>query len=116
MNFPKYLKEKLFPILINRVAVFFFIMCLLTLFLYAIGTRQGFVDSTQFGLIRLYVVLGIFLVAISVCASVINIVRFVTAGKKVRYLLRAGAYLLLTVFGAVSVLVVLFILTLSKGN
>lgn len=115
MKSPKYLKEKLLPILINRSAIFFSIMCLLTMFLYAIGTRQGFVDSTQFGLLRLYAVLGIFLVTCSVCGTVLNVIRFISQ-KKLRYLLRGAAYLLLVLFGAITVLAVIFIFALSTGK
>ncbi|MCL2234030.1 MAG: hypothetical protein FWB99_13260 [Treponema sp.] len=118
MNFPLYLKdlkEKLLPILANRTVFFFFGMCLLTIFLYAAGTVQGFVDATQFALLRLYVVLGIFLTATSGCAMFLSFGRLFTQ-KKARYLFRAGGYIILVVFGTGTVLVAMFILAMSEGN
>jgi len=110
-----YLKEKLLPIMANRTVIFFFVMCLLTIFLYAAGTIQGFIDSTQFALIRLYVVLGIFLTVCSGCGMFLNLgllFRF----KKTRYLLGAGLYILLVIFGAATVLLAMFIIAISEGN
>ena len=115
MFIPRNLKERLFPILVNRTAIFFLIMSFLTLFLYTIGTMQGFVDSTQLSLLSFYVIMSSCLVLASVCGTVINILRFRTQ-KKARYLLRAAGYLLLVLFGAVAVLTVMFIFTLSAGN
>ena len=115
MKIPHRIKEKLLPILISRTAVFFFLMCLITLFLYAIGTNQGFIDSTQISLLRLYSVLGIFLVGSSIGGIAVNAVRF-SRQKKARYLLRAGLYLLLALFGTVTVIFVMFVLALSPGN
>lgn len=115
MNFSYYVKEKLLPILVNRTAIFFFLMCLLTLFLYVVGTVQGFIDSTQLALLRLYAVLGIFLTIASVYGAALALERLVKL-KKNRYLLRAGGYFFLIVFGILSVLMVLLIIILSKGN
>jgi hypothetical protein len=115
MVFSRYLKEKLLPILVSRTVIFFSFMCLLTLFLYAAGTTQEFVDSTQLSLLRLYTVLGIFLTVGSVCGMALDLKRLIKI-KKIRYLMRAGGYLLLAVLGAATVLVVMFIITLSRGN
>ena len=115
MFFPRNVKEKLLPILVNRTVLFFFFLCLLTLFLYVVGTVQGFIDSTQLSLLKLYAVLGIFLTAASVYGMAVDLGRFVKA-KKIRYLLRAGGYLFLVVFGAATVLAVMVIVTLSGGN
>ena len=108
-------KEKLFPILVNRTVIFFFLMCLLTLFVYAVGTIQGFVDSTQLALLRLYTILGIFLTVMSICGVVIDLQRFFRK-KMLRYLVRAGGYFILVISGFISVLLVFFIITLSRGN
>jgi len=110
-----YLKEKLLPILASRTVIFFFAMCLLTIFLYVAGTAQGFIDSTQFALIRLYVVLGIFLIAASACGMLLNLGRLFMH-KKIRYLARAGGYILLAIFGIATVLVAMFIIAMSEGN
>ena len=115
MGFPGHLKEKLLPILVSRTAIFFFIMCLLTLFLYAVGTVQGFIDTTQLALLRLYAILGTFLVSSSICGLILDFRRFLRA-KRARYLVRAAGYFLLVLFGICTVLAVLFIVTLSGGN
>ena len=108
-------KEKLLPILVSRTVLFFFIMCLFTVFLYVAGTVQGFVDSTQFGLLRLYIVLGLFLAAVSACGMFLDLGRLFKQ-KKMRYLPRAAGYLLLTLFALATVLATLFIITISDGN
>lgn len=115
MNFPLHLREKILPILTSRTVIFFFVMCLLTVLLYAAGTAQGFVDSTQFALLRLGFVLGIFLAVTAICGFLIDLGRFLRL-KKIRYILRAGGYLLLVLFGAFTVLAAMFIFAISEGN
>ena len=115
MYFPSNLKVKLFPILVSRTVIFFFVLCLLTLFLYAAGTVQGFIDSTQLTLLSVYVVLGIFLTIASIGGVIVNLGRYFK-NRKVRYVFRAGGYMLLIIFGAISVLAVLFIITVASGN
>jgi len=99
----------------SRAVIFFFVMCLLTIFLYAAGTAQGFIDSTQFALIRLYVVLGVFLTVTSGCGMFLDFGRLFKE-KKIRYLFRAGGYIVLVLFGAATVLTAMFILAISEGN
>ena len=115
MGLPLFLKDKLLPILVNRTVIFFFLMCLLTLFLYAVGTVQGFIDSTQLSLLRFYIVLGIFLTFASLFGIAIDVRRLIKH-KKIRYLVRAGGYMFLTIFGTVTVLAVMVIITLAGGN
>ena len=115
MAIPIYLKKRLLPILINRLVIFLFLMCLFTLFLYAVGTVQGFVDSTQIGLLRLSAVLGIFLITMSIAGLILNVQRFFKQ-RKVRYLLRAGSYLVLALFGTATLIFAMFIISLSTGN
>ena len=115
MDFTKIPKERLIPLLVNRITVFFFIMCLLTMFLYAAGTVQDFVDSTQISLLNLYSVLAIILTAASVFGVIMDLFRFAKA-KKGRYLLRAGGYLSLVIFSVVSVVIVAAIIAISSGN
>ena len=112
MDFSRFTEEKLLPILVNRAVIFFFIMCLLALFLYAAGTVQEFTDSTQLTLLRLYTVLGIFLTVSSVSGIVLNLGRFIKT-KKGRYFLRAGGYIFLVLFGAVTVLAAMAIVAVS---
>ena len=90
-------------------------MSVLTLFLYAVGTVQDFIDSTQFALIRLYVVLGIFLAATSSCGMLLNLGRLIKR-KTIVYLFRALGYILLALFAVFTVLTALFILTMAEGN
>ena len=115
MFIPKHLKGRLFPVLVNRAVIFFFIMSLMTFFLYIIGTIQGFVDSTQLLLLRLLVILALCLIVSSVFGLVLNVMRF-SKQKKLRYLIRAGCYFLLILFGVITALIILFIFTLSTGN
>ena len=108
-------KEKLLPILVSRTVIFFFLMCIITIFLYLAGTIQGFIDSTQLFLLRLYTVLGIFLSVVSIVGMILNLQRLFRT-KKTRYLLRAGVYILMVLFGAATVLAVMFIITVSEGT
>ena len=115
MNFLSFPKEKLLPILANRTAVFFFVMCLLTLFLYIAGTVQEFTDSTQLSLLKVYPVLRIFLTVASVCGMVLALSRSIKT-RKARYVLRAGGYLLLIVFAVATVFTVMAIVAISGGD
>jgi len=115
MGFSRFSKEKLIYSLVNRTVIFLFIMCLLTMALYAAGTMQGFIDSTQHFLLRLYEGLGIFLMVTSFCGVILDIERCVKI-KKSRYLLRAGGYLFLVIFSIFSVLTVMTIMALSRGS
>jgi len=109
------LNEKLLSILISRAALFFLLLSLITLFLYGVGTAQGFTDSTQFAFIQLYVALGIFLGVISLCGLFVEVGRFITS-KEVRYLFRAGGYIVLIAFAIVTSFGALFILAIAEGN
>jgi hypothetical protein len=90
-------------------------MCLLTLFLYAAGTIQEFIDSTQLALLNLYSTLGILLIISSIAAATLNFIRFAKTKKK-RYVFRAGAYLLIIIFGGLSVFAVAAIIAVSGGS
>ena len=115
MDFYQRLKEKILPILINRTAIFFFVICIFILFLYAAGTVQGFVDSTQISLLSFYMVSGISLAFASLAGMLINI-GIVIKIRKTRYILRATAYFFLIVFALVTVLAVMAIIAISEGN
>ena len=107
--------EKLLPILINRTVLFFFLMSLLTLFFYLAGTAQGFMDSTQFLLLRLYTVFGIFLAITSASGVILDLSRLIRT-KRIRYLFRAGGYVFLVIFGIVTVIIVMAIIAISGGD
>jgi len=115
VEFARFSKERLLPILINRTVLFFFVMSVLTLFLYAAGTVQEFTDATQFALLTLYSVLGIFLTITSISGIILDMTRFIGT-KKSRYFFRAGGYLFLVIFGAVTVMAVMAIFALSGGE
>ena len=115
MYFPHNLKEKLLPILVSRTVIFLFVLCILTLFLYAAGTVQGFIGSTQLALLSIYVVLGIFLTIASIGGVAVDLYRFFK-NRKIRYLLRAGGYMLLMIFGSITVLAIMVIITIASGK
>jgi len=113
--FSRLSKDKLLYILVNRTVIFFFVMCVLTLSLYAAGTLQGFTDSTQLFLLTIYESLGIFLMITSFCGVALDIRRCARA-KRRRYFFRAGGYLLLVVFSIVTVLLVMAVTALAGGT
>ena len=115
MKFARLSKDKFLYLLVNRLAIFFFLMCLLTLFLYAAGTIQDFTDSTQLFLLNLQFILGIFLTAASVSGLLLDLNRY-SQTKKTRYLIRAGGYVFLVVFGVFTVLAASAITAISAGN
>lgn len=108
-------REKLLYSAVNRTVSFFFFMSLLTLFLYAAGTAQEFIDSTQLFLLRLYRAFAIFLILTSIFGGLLAYDRFAKSGRK-RYLLRAGGYVLLVIFTAATIFAVMAIIALSSGN
>jgi len=115
MDFSRFSKEKLLPILIKRAVILFFILCLFTLILYATGIIREFADSTQLSILSFYVIPGIFLAVTSIAGMILTL-KWLIKIRKFRYLLGFLAYLFLTVFSTISVLAVKFILTLTAGN
>ena len=115
MRFSRLRKERLLPILINRTVIFFFVMSILTMLLYVTGTVQGFIDSTQLTLLRLYSIFGVFLSTSSAFGVFLDILRFARL-RRTRYLFRAGGYVFMVFFGIATVLAALFIITLAEGN
>ena len=115
VKFIRLSKEKFLYLLVNRLAIFFFFICLLTLFLYTAGTFQDFTDSTQLLLLNLHFILGIFLTTASVSGLLLDLNRY-TQTKKTRYLIRAGGYVFLVVFGVATVLAASAITAISVGN
>jgi hypothetical protein len=100
--------------LFKGAALFFFGLCLFSLFLYAAGTRQGFTDAAQLLLLRLSRLLGL---ALCVCSAWGVICCFFPKfGPRPRRALRIGAYLLLCAFGVVVNLLASFIIAASEGN
>jgi heme/copper-type cytochrome/quinol oxidase subunit 3 len=113
MNEPE--RKRIIFTLFKGAALFFFGLCLLSLFLYAAGTRQGFTDAAQLLLLRLSRLLGL---ALSVCSAwgMICCVFPKFRDSRFRWILWAGACLLLCAFGAAVNLLTSFIIAASEGN
>jgi len=107
--------EKLPAIIINRIAVFFFLMSLLICFLYFLGTRQEFMDETQLLLLRLSSIMGFLLVISSVFGLFINMVIFIMK-KKIRYILGFFMFIFFIVSGGIIAGGTYFISLLTSGN
>jgi hypothetical protein len=101
--------------LVKRTVIFFFGMCLLTIFLYGIGTAQGFMDITQVLILRLIIFFGLFL-GVGPVYGIILTLWLTRKGMKARYIRGMGAYLFLALFGILAALVAAFILVTTEGN
>jgi hypothetical protein len=98
-----------------RVTVFFLFMAILTIFLYAIGTAQDFMDSTQLMLLRLTVLWGALLATASFYGFVLDIIVFIRQ-RKFRSLGGVLVYLFLGTIGLAVLAGALFIITAAAGN
>ena len=108
--------SKKYPIIIvNRIALFLFLMCFLTAFFYVLGTIQGFMDDTQFILLDLVVILGIFLSAASIFGFILNLALFIP-GRKLRNFWGIFLYCFLVIFGGSIALAASFFIIVSGGN
>jgi hypothetical protein len=90
-------------------------MCLLSVFLYSIGTAQEFTDLSMLLLLRIAVLMGLFLGVGSIYGLALNF-WLVFRYHKFRYLIGAGGYMLLGVFGAAVAVLGLFIIIVAGGN
>jgi hypothetical protein len=106
---------KTFSVPAAGVTAFFFMMGAITVLLYAAGTVQGFMDSTQLLLLRLAAAWGALLAAASGYGMVLDAVLFVR-GRKLRSLGGFLVYLLLGVAGVAVMAAALFIITAAAGN
>jgi hypothetical protein len=95
--------------------LFFFTICTLTAFLYGIGIQQGFMDMTQFSLLRLSIIFGLFL-GVGSCYGIALDVWQIAHGKKLRYLGGVGMYLLMCLLGFATATLAAFILVVAEGN
>lgn len=111
----KLLNNKFVPSLVNRTVLFFLIMCLINLFLYIIGTVQGFMDDTQLFLLHLGFVLSILLVLSAVYGLALNLALFFHR-KKIRFIRGACAYAFLGLLGGIIAALAGFIISVSSGN
>jgi hypothetical protein len=115
MKIPKLPDSKLFPSLVKRTVLFFFAMCLITIFLYITGTVQGFMDDTQLFLLRLGLGLGILLALSSFYGFVLDLVLFFRK-KKIGFIFGAGLYAFLGILGALTAASAGFIISAAEGN
>ncbi|AEF81964.1 hypothetical protein TREAZ_0350 [Leadbettera azotonutricia ZAS-9] len=113
MNRP--FKYQFLTILTCRVVIFFFSMCLITLFLYAIGTAQGFMDSTQLVLLRIAAVLGLLLLIGALYGFALDLILYIR-NRWLRFLGGGGIYLVLGAFGFAAAAVAFFIIAAAGGN
>ena len=89
-------------------------MCFLTVFIYFLGTIQGFMDTTLFMLLELAVVLGILLVISSLLGIILDLTLLLSI-KKIRYLNRIFLHIFFMIFGGSMSLVGSFINIISQG-
>jgi hypothetical protein len=108
-------KKPVIVILVKRAILFFFFLCVLTAFLYGIGTAQEFMDRTQLMLLRLSVVLGLSLAVGSVYGIALNFWLALT-DRKYRFFGGAGMYMLSGLFGAATATLAAFIIVAAGGN
>jgi hypothetical protein len=108
-------KKSLGAILIKRTVFLFLVLCFLSLFLYAIGTRQEFMDTTQLLLLRLSMFTGFFLAAAAIYGFLLQL-WLVFHEKNDRLLRDAGMYLGLSLAGIAAALFAVFIIVFAKGN
>lgn len=102
-------------LLIKRTVIFCFGLCVLSLFLYGVGTAQGFMDKTQFLLLRLIIVLGIFQGVGSVYGIICDIWLFYKQ-RLGSYLGGIGAYTLAGLCGIGIAALADFIMVVTRGN
>ncbi|MDR2634066.1 MAG: hypothetical protein LBC51_10670 [Treponema sp.] len=107
-------KKPIILMLVKRTVFFFSGICLLSLFLYGIGTNQGFKEQTQFMLLHITVMVGLFIGVGSLYGIGLDLWRIFQ--KQYRYLCGIGGYLCLGVFGIALAALASFILVLTEGN
>jgi hypothetical protein len=108
-------KKPVIAILVKRTVLFFFFLSLLTVFLYAIGTAQEFMDRTQLLLLRILVILGLCLAMDSFYGVILNIWFFIH-NRKIRFFGSSGIYFITGALGAVMAIAAAFIIVASGGN
>jgi hypothetical protein len=108
-------KKSILVILVKRAVFFFFTMCIFTVFLYGIGTIQGFMDITQQIMLHLAIILGFSLAVGSIYGILLDL-WFVFYEKNRRFLGGIGGYIGMGLFGAVIATAATFIVVVSRGN
>jgi hypothetical protein len=108
-------KKPVIAVLVKRTVLFFFFLSVLTVFLYAIGTAQEFMDRTQLLLLHLSVVLGLCLAMDSFFGVILNIWFFIKE-RKFRFFGGSGIYFITGTLGAAMAIGAAFIIVASGGN
>jgi hypothetical protein len=108
-------KKPVIAILVKRTALFFFSLSGLTVFLYAIGTAQEFMDSTQLLLLRASVILGLCLAMDSLYGVILNLWLFIQK-RQLRFFGSSGLYLITGALGAAMSIAAAFIIVAAGGN
>jgi nitrate/nitrite transporter NarK len=108
-------KKPIIAILVKRTVFFFFILCVLTVFLYGIGTAQEFMDITQMFLLRVSVVLGLFQAVGSIYGLLLDL-WFIFHDRKYRFLKDALMYSVLGILGVFVAAAGTFIVVVSGGS
>ena len=109
------INEKYPVIIINRIAVFFFLMGLLSGFFYILVTSQGFLDETQLVLLRFAAFFGFMLIITAIIGFILDLIVFIKK-RKIRYLLGCFLFIFFIACGAVMAYAAYFIIIFSEGN
>ena len=108
-------KKPQFPVIImHRITVFFFLMCLLAILLYVLGTAQVFMDDTQYMLLKIAEIVGMLLSASSFVGIILDVLWYLSQ-KKIRYLGAIFLHVVSGFFGVAVVLTASFIIIVSGG-
>jgi hypothetical protein len=105
----------LIALLLKRLAVFAFVLCLFCVFLYILGTGQGFTDLTQLFLLRLARETGLFLSFAAVLGLFLNLGLLILR-RNLLYLPGMGGYAALLLFGGGTAALSAFIAAVAGGN
>jgi hypothetical protein len=108
-------RKSILVILVKRTVLFFFTLCIFTVFLYGIGTIQGFMDTTQQLMLHLAIILGFSLAVGSIYGILLDF-WFIFHEKKRSFFWGIGGYISMGLFGALIAAAATFIVTISRGN
>ena len=100
-------------ILVKRTISFFFGVCVLLVFVYIVGHRQGFMDTTQLRVLNWAFITGMFLAFVSLCAVFLDLWYILL--RKRDYINGIIYYILVGLFGFSVSFLGAFILTITGG-
>jgi hypothetical protein len=112
--------KPIITLLVKRTVSFFFAICILSFFLYGIGTVQGFMDTTQSNLLRLSVIFGLFIgigALYGVILDCVLLIHWANSARDTRaYAGGIGVYIIVGLLGFAMAAVAAFILVVVEGN